>query len=244
GAARQPGGGFVEPAGGRGWRDRGEPHPPAELAPAGDVARPQGVLDEAADGRPLEVAQDGQDGGQATVVVEVVVHAEPGRGDGGHGGVLLEDVVVLAGVHLHHRVAFGDGTLHLGPQLLRGHRLRPGGDGDPPADLLPQQPVGGDVQLLPHQVVEGGAEPGVQVVAQELEGTTPDQGAGDGGVRGRAAVVPVAGQPVVRAYAEDGTHVPGGEVGVVGGCPSHQTGVDRDDVHVGDAHALLPSGGA
>ena len=55
-----------------------------------------------------------------TVVIEIVMHFESGRGDLFHGAVMFVNIEVLTGVHLEDHVSLVCRALYLGGQVFGG----------------------------------------------------------------------------------------------------------------------------
>ena len=168
--------------------------------------------------------------------VEVVVDAETGRRRGLGAGGMLHHVPQRRGVHLEDGVTPGRGVPHLFSELGRRAGPRPGRQRHRVAPLLPHKLVSRDLEPLPHQVVQGRHQAVVEVAADKVERVAPDHGLHRGPGRHRAPRLPVADEPGVGGDAVHGDlgDLPvEGEVAAVAGLVS---GVDLEDVYVGDFH--------
>ena len=214
-----------------------------QVAPAVDVPARQRVLDEADHRAILELPQDRQHRGHRARLaavegasVEVVVDAETGRRRGLGAGGMLHHVPQRRGVHLEDGVARRGGVAHLIGELGRRAGPRPGRQRHRVAPLLPHQLVGRDLEPLPHQVVQGRDQAVVEVAADKVERVAADDRLHRGPGRHRAAGLPVADEPGVGGDAVHGDlgNLPvEGEVAAVAGLVS---GVDLEEVYVGDFH--------
>ena len=160
----------------------------AQRAPAVDVGPDHGIFDKADDGRFFELGDDGQDGAEGAVVVEVPVQLKAGRGDFFSGSCLLDDIVAGVGMHLEDAIALVDGALHLGGEDVGRAGPGPGGDRHAVSDLLAEEFVARHAEVFAHQVVERHPQGQVVVVEQVVEGTATDQRV-DLRLRGRIGVV-------------------------------------------------------
>ena len=211
--------------------------------PAFQVPADERVLDEAHDRVVVFQRPDRrQDGGQGAVAVEVIVQPEAGRSNLLHDPGLLHDIVDFRSVHLEDRVALRDGPLHLLAELRRRSGPRPGGDGHAVAHLLPHQLVGRYPQVLPHHVVQGAAESGVEVIVDEVERATTDQRLDRRPRRCRAAIVAVAGHSRVGLNTKYRAPVDSAKAHLILLIASSDTGIDRNDLDSGNLHRHTPPG--
>ena len=172
-------------------------------------------------------------------MVEIVVHQESGRRDLFHGLVLLQDVEVLAGVHLESHVPLARGAHHLGGQVLGRRRTRPGRNGNPVADLLSHEPVGRDFEVFPHEIVERAHETHRKIGVDVVEGMAVRQPFHVPDVHGDVApALAVSHFPAVRRHLEDRLRINAPELGLLVDVPLRQPGVDVGNRDIGDFHGL------